>query len=219
MSKKQFDLIVFDWDGTLMDSTASIVKSIQAAAESLKLPVPDNKTAAYVIGLGLFEAMQAVMPDADPTVYPLMADKYRHYYLQFSQEVPLFEGVIEMLEDLTAQEYQLAVATGKSRAGLKRVLEQTGTGRFFQATRTADQTHSKPHPAMLQEITEELGEDMARTVMIGDTTHDLLMASNAGAAGIAVQYGAHPANELLRYHPLYTAKDVPGLHRWLKDNA
>ncbi len=219
MAKDNFDLIVFDWDGTLMDSTATIVKSIQAAADALKLPVPDRQTASHVIGLGLFEAMEAVMPDADPAIYPLMAEQYRNFYLRFSQEIPLFDGVVEMLEDLAASQYQLAVATGKSRQGLDRVLKETGTGRFFQATRTADQTHSKPHPAMLQEITEELGEDMQRTLMIGDTTHDLLMAANAGAAGVAVQYGAHPVEELKRLNPLYTAKSVASLHDWLKKNA
>lgn len=219
MAKNHFDLIVFDWDGTLMDSTAAIVKSIQAAADALKLPVPDKETAAHVIGLGLYEAMEAVMPGADPAIYPQMAEQYRRLYLQFSQKITLFDGVIDMLKDLASQDYQLAVATGKSRRGLDRVLAETGTGHFFQATRTADQTHSKPHPAMLREITEELGEDMARTVMIGDTTHDLLMAANAGAAGIAVQYGAHPLDELKRLKPLYTAKSVISLHDWLKKNA
>jgi phosphoglycolate phosphatase len=219
MAKKQFDLIVFDWDGTLMDSTAAIVKSIQAAADALRLPVPDRETAAHVIGLGLHEAMEAVMPGVDPAIYPQMANQYRRLYLQFSQEITLFDGVIDMLEDLASRDYLLAVATGKSRGGLDRVLRETGTGHFFQATRTADQTYSKPHPAMLQEITEELGEDMARTAMIGDTTHDLLMAANAGAAGIAVQYGAHSLDELKRLNPLYTAESVVSLHDWLRKNA
>lgn len=219
MTRKKFDLIVFDWDGTLMDSTAAIVKSIQAAADATGQPVPDRQTAAHVIGLGLYEAMEAVMPGADPAIYPRMADQYRHFYLRFSQEIALFDGVVDMLQELASRQHTLAVATGKSRRGLNRVLEETGTSHFFQATRTADETHSKPHPAMLQEITQELGEDMQRTVMIGDTTHDLLMASNAGAAGIAVQYGAHPADELKRFNPLYTAESVINLHHWLKNNA
>lgn len=202
-----------------MDSTAAIVKSIQASADALGLPVPDKETASHVIGLGLYEAMQAVMPGVDPAIYPLMTEKYRQYYLKFSEELTLFDGVIEMLEDLSAQQYILAVATGKSRKGLNRALQETDSNRFFQATRTADETHSKPHPAMLLEITDELGEQMQRTVMIGDTTHDLLMASNAGAAGIAVQYGAHPPDELKRMNPLYTAESVNQLHNWLKNNA
>ncbi|MDR0934510.1 MAG: HAD-IA family hydrolase [Burkholderiaceae bacterium] len=219
MTKQNFDLIVFDWDGTLMDSTAAIVKSIQASAQTLGLPMPDRETAAHVIGLGLNEAMKAAMPDADPAIYPRMAEQYRHYYPRFTQEITLFDGVMEMLEDLAGRGYAMAVATGKSRSGLNRVLRETGTGRFFRATRTVDETPSKPHPAMLQEITQELGEDMRRTVMIGDTTHDLLMASNAGAAGVAVQYGAHPAAELKRLNPLYTADSVASLHEWLRQNA
>ena len=219
MAKNHFDLIVFDWDGTLMDSTAAIVKSIQAAADALNLPVPDRQAAAHVIGLGLYEAMEAVMPGIDPAFYPKMAEHYRRLYLQFSQEITLFDGVTDMLEDLAAKDYRLAVATGKSRKGLDRVLQETSTSHFFHATRTADQTHSKPHPAMLYEITEELGESMRRTVMIGDTTHDLLMAANAGAAGIAVQYGAHSPDELRCLSPLYTAESVISLHEWLKKNA
>lgn len=219
MKKNNFDLIVFDWDGTLMDSAAAIVKSIQAAASELKLPVPDRKTAAHVIGLGLYEAMQAVMPGADKETCRLMGEQYRRFYFHFSQEITLFDGVFEMLEDLAAKEYTLAVATGKSRRGLNQVLKETQTARFFQATRTADETHSKPHPAMLLEITEELQKDMKRTVMIGDTTHDLLMAANAGAAGVAVNYGAHPPEELNRLNPLYTAESVSNLHHWIKQNV
>lgn len=219
MKTNNFDLIVFDWDGTLMDSTAAIVKSIQAAAGELGLPVPSKETAEHVIGLGLYEAMEAIMPGASVAIHRQMAEQYRRFYLHFSQQITLFDGVMEMLDDLSSKNFQLAVATGKSRRGLNRVLEETNTGHFFQATRTADETYSKPHPAMLQEIVEELGGNMQRTVMIGDTTHDLLMASNAGAAGIAVQYGAHPQEELIRLNPIYTADSVSSLHNWLKNNA
>ncbi len=219
MKKYNFDLIVFDWDGTLMDSTAAIVKSIQAAAKELQLPVPSKEVAKHVIGLGLYEAMEVVMPGANVVVHRRMAEQYRRFYFQFSQEITLFDGVIEMLEDLSSKNYQLAVATGKSRRGLNQVLQETNTGRYFHTTRTADETYSKPHPAMLQEIVEELGGEMQRTVMIGDTTHDLLMASNAGAASIAVQYGAHPLDELIQLNPLYTADSVISLHGWLKENA
>ena len=219
MAQRLFNLIVFDWDGTLMNSTAAIVRSIQAAAESLGQPVPDEQTAAHVIGLGLPEAMRAVLPGADPAIYPLMGEQFRTFYFQFSQEIVLFDGVMEMLEDLKARQYTLSVATGKSRRGLNRAMQETGTGRFFCATRTADETYSKPHPAMLFEITQELNQQMQRTVMIGDTTHDLLMASNAGAASVAVKYGAHPAHELKRFNPLYTAESVASLHDWLKSNA
>ena len=136
-----------------------------------------------------------------------------------SQKTCLFSGVKDMLDDLKNQNYLLAVATGKSRAGLNRALGEAGLHAYFDASRTADETWSKPHPAMLLELTEQLGEPMKRTVMIGDTTHDLQMANNAGAAGIAVQYGAHPASELQSLHPLYSAPSVEDLHRWLNENA
>lgn len=219
MAKKQFDLIVFDWDGTLMDSTAAIVKSIQAAAFDLDLPVPDKKAASYVIGLGLTEAMQTVLPDLEARYYPQMVERYRQHYLQKSQELTLFGDVREMLDDLSDKGYRLAVATGKSRAGLSRALKETGLTSMFEATRCADETHSKPHPAMLHELTDELGELVSRTVMIGDTTHDLKMAQNAGASGVAVKYGAHPEQMLLDMNPLYTAESVALLHAWLKEHA
>lgn len=219
MARKKFDLIVFDWDGTLMDSTATIVTCIQAAAKDLGLPVPGNKQAAYVIGLGLHEAMQAVLPGLDAKDYPHMVERYRFHYLTKDRGLTLFDGVREMLTDLSQQGYFLAVATGKSRVGLNRALDSANLLSLFDATRCADKTFSKPHPAMLQELTRELGQDMARTVMVGDTTHDLQMAINARAAGIAVHYGAHSPPELEELNPLYAATSVPDLHAWLNDNA
>ena len=219
MNKKQFDLIVFDWDGTLMDSTAVIVKCIQAGARDLGLPVPDNAAAAHVIGLSLHDAMQMAMPGVDPAFYPRLSERYRYHYLSQDHELTLFEGVREMLTDLSQQGYFLAVAAGKGRVGLNRALNGTGLLSMFDATRCADETFSKPHPAMLQELTRELGQGMGRTLMIGDTTHDLLMAQNAGAKGVAVNYGAHPADSLLPLNPLYSANSVPELHRWLSENA
>jgi phosphoglycolate phosphatase len=219
MAKKQFDLIVFDWDGTLMDSTSTIVKCIQAAAKDLGLPIPQDEDASHVIGLGLYEAMQAVMPNIDPALYPRMVERYRFHYLSKDHELVLFEGVREMLTELAQDAYFLAVATGKSRVGLNRALNAVGLLSLFDATRCADETFSKPHPAMLQELTRELGQDLKRTVMIGDTTHDLLMANNAGAAGIAVEYGAHPLQQLQSCGPVYSAPSVAQLHQWLTENA
>jgi phosphoglycolate phosphatase len=219
MPRKQFDLIVFDWDGTLMDSTATIVKCIQASARDLGLPVPDNKAASHVIGLGLQDAMQAALPDVDPKYYPRMAERYRYHYLAKDQGLTLFEGAREMLMELSQQGYFLAVATGKGRVGLTRALDAVKLMSVFDATRCADETFSKPHPAMLQELTRELGQDMKRTVMIGDTTHDLQMAINAGAAGIGVHYGAHSATELQALNPLFTASSLPELHAWLNENG
>jgi phosphoglycolate phosphatase len=219
MTRKKFDLIVFDWDGTLMDSTGTIVKCIQAAARDLGLPVPDHKTASYVIGLGLGDALRLAMPGMDPKYQGRMVERYRHHYLAEDQGLVLFDGVREMLADLSQQGYFLAVATGKSRVGLSRALDSVKLTSLFDATRCADETFSKPHPAMLQELTRELGQDIRRTVMIGDTTHDLQMAINAGAGGIAVRYGAHAEAELLALDPLYAASSVVDLHAWLNDNA
>ncbi|MHA4867438.1 HAD-IIIA family hydrolase [Duganella sp. PWIR1] len=219
MARKQFDLIVFDWDGTLMDSTLTIVKCIQAAARDLALPVPRDDAAAHVIGLGLHEAMQAVLPDVDPAYYPRMVERYRYHFLSRDHEISLFPGVLDMLQELSQNGYFLAVATGKSRVGLNRAMNDVKVLSLFDATRCADETFSKPHPAMLQELTRELGQDMRRTVMIGDTTHDLLMASNAGAAAIAVEYGAHPVDQLHACKPMYSAKTVAELHQWLSEHA
>jgi len=219
MARKQFDLIVFDWDGTLMDSTATIVKCIQASAKDLGLPVPTREVASHVIGLGLGEAMQVVLPDVDPKYYPRMVERYRYHYLSKDHELTLFDGVHDMLQELSQQGYFLAVATGKSRVGLNRSLNAAGLLSTFDATRCADETFSKPHPAMLQELTRELGQDLKRTVMIGDTTHDLMMAQNAGSAGIAVEYGAHPIDQLQACNPVYSARSVPELHQWLNENA
>jgi len=219
MARKLFDLIVFDWDGTLMDSTATIVRCIQSAARDLGLPVPSDSAAAHVIGLGLHEAMQAAMPDIAPAMYPRMVERYRYHFLTKDHELVLFKGVREMLADLNNEGYFLAVATGKSRVGLNRALNACGLLALFDATRCADETFSKPHPAMLQELTRELGQDMRRTVMIGDTTHDLMMASNAGAAGIAVEFGAHPVAQLQACNPLFSARTISELHAWLLENA
>ncbi|MFC7297014.1 HAD-IA family hydrolase [Herminiimonas aquatilis] len=219
MARKQFDLIVFDWDGTLMDSTAVIVNCIQAAAKDLGLPIPDQKAASHVIGLSLQSAMEVALPGIDPKYYPRMIERYRHHYLNQDGSLVLFSGVREMLNDLSQQGYFLAVATGKSRVGLNRALDASKLLSLFDATRCADETFSKPHPAMLQELTRELGQDMKRTVMIGDTTHDLLLAQNAGASGVAVHYGAHTAAELQTLNPLYAANSVSELHGWLDANG
>lgn len=219
MPKKRFDFIVFDWDGTLMDSTATIVRSIQGAAKDLGLPVPKDAEAAHVIGLGLNEAIFRVFPNLDEKLLPRMIERYRYHYFMRDHELPLFPGVREMLTELTHEGYFLAVATGKSRVGLNRAMNSSQLLSVFDATRCADETFSKPHPAMLQELTRELGQEMHRTLMIGDTTHDLQMAVNAGAAGLAVEYGAHDAQMLQELAPVFSARNVPELHQWLMENA
>jgi phosphoglycolate phosphatase len=159
------------------------------------------------------------MPNVDPKHYPRLVERYRYHYLAKDHELTLFDGVPEMLQDLSQQGFFLAVATGKSRVGLNRALNAAGLLSMFDATRCADETFSKPHPAMLQELTRELGQDLRRTVMIGDTTHDLMMAQNAGSSGIAVEYGAHPVDQLAACKPVFSARTVPQLHQWLNENA
>ncbi|MGN6669485.1 MAG: HAD family hydrolase [Trinickia sp.] len=219
MPRQQFDLIVFDWDGTLMDSTAHIARSIQAACRDLGVPVPADDAARYVIGLGLRDALQIAAPSLDPVDYPRLAERYRFHYLIKDARTELFAGVRELLAELRSQGYLLAVATGKSRVGLNRALDEVQLTTVFDGTRCADETFSKPHPAMLHELTRELGQDLERTVMIGDTTHDLQMAVNAGAVGVAVTYGAHPADALVKLEPRFVAENVGALGDWLREFA
>lgn len=215
----RFDLVVFDWDGTLMDSTAHISQSIQQACADLSLPVPSREQASHVIGLRLAEALQQACPAAAPEQLPRLTEAFRHHYHANQHQVTLFDGAVDCLNAIAASGVFLAVATGNSRAGLNRLLEQTGLGPLFHATRTVDECHSKPHPDMLLSLTEMLGADPRRTLMIGDTSHDLLMAHNAGAAAVAVEYGAHPVDQLQACNPMFSAKSVAELHQWLNENA
>lgn len=214
-----YQLIVFDWDGTLMDSTGAIVRAIQNACRDLGFPVPPDSQASHVIGLGLVDALRTAVPELPPTRYQEMADRYRHHYLSRDNELVLFEGVESMLGDLHAAGFQLAVATGKSRIGLDRALAHSGLGRFFHGTRCADECFSKPHPQMLEELMAEFGAAPEGAVMIGDTTHDLQMARNAGVDGVGVAYGAHPLEHLMDHGPRECFHSVPELHEWLRRNA
>ncbi|MFC0398647.1 HAD-IA family hydrolase [Paraburkholderia rhizosphaerae] len=219
MARQQFDLIVFDWDGTLMDSTAHIARSIQAACRDLGLPVPATEAASFVIGLGLRDALHIAAPTLDPADYPRLAERYRFHFLVKDPTTELFAGAREMLVELRDTGYLLGIATGKSRVGLNRALDQARLTSLFDGTRCADETFSKPHPAMLHELTRELGQDPARTVMIGDTTHDLQMAANAGVAGVGVAYGAHPADSLTPFAPKFIADNIGSLSDWLREHA
>ena len=216
---KQFDLLIFDWDGTLMDSAGVIVDSIQRACEDIGQPTPSDRAARQIIGLGLVQALQTLLPDLQADDYPRLVERYRHYYLGRDDQIPLFEGVASGIGELHASGFQLAVATGKSSIGLSRALEASGLGPWFAATRCADQTHSKPHPAMVLELIDELGADPARTLVIGDTSHDLLMASNAGVASLGVTYGAHEAGDLHPHTPLALLDSFAEVHAWLAANA
>ena len=215
----KYELIVFDWDGTLLDSAGAIVRAIQSACRDLGLPVPDKARARHVIGLGLVDAMRHAVPDLPPDRYQAMVDRYRHHYLAGDHQLTLFDGVPEMLARLQAAGHALAIATGKSRAGLERALDHSRLRPLFQASRCADECHSKPHPQMLEELMAEFGMSSASTVMIGDTSHDLLMASNAGVDSLAVSYGAHPREHLVAHQPLACLHDVRELDQWLNDYA
>lgn len=209
-----FDLIVFDWDGTLMDSAAAIVLAIQSASRDLGVPPPTEEAARHVIGLGLLEAMQYLTPNMPAHWYPKMAERYRHHYFSSNHDILLFPGVERLLADLRQAGFTLAVATGKTRAGLESALDNFTLRDYFAATRTASECPSKPHPTMLLELMEELSITPDRVVMIGDTTHDLLMAVNAGCAGVGVTYGAHPKAALMATQSLFCADSVQELSDW-----
>jgi phosphoglycolate phosphatase len=215
MQAKQFDLIVFDWDGTLMDSAALIVSAIQNACRDLALPVPSDHDARYIIGLGLDDSMRYLLPGLTRDRYAAVAERYRHHFVTRDHETTLFEGVRETLDELLAAGRRLAVATGKSRSGLDRVLKHSGLSEIFHATRCADESFPKPHPAMLEDVMATLGVDKERTLMIGDTSHDLRMAASAGVAAVAVSYGAHGKEELLRHDALAYVDTVAELRQWL----
>jgi phosphoglycolate phosphatase len=205
--KDRFELLVFDWDGTLFDSIGWIVECLQRAAEDCRLPVPDETAAKAVIGLGLLEAMQALYPGSPPELAVRVAESYRrHYHSQPATALGLFEGVEAMLAELRARGFKLAVATGKARAGLDRALRATGIGHRFHATRCADETASKPDPAMLFQLMEQLAVARDRTLMIGDSVHDLHMARNAGVGAVGVGCGANPPDELAELEPLACLK-------------
>lgn len=215
----KYELVVFDWDGTLLDSAGAIVRSIQAACRDLGLPVPEDRRARHVIGLGLVDAMRHAVPELPAERYQAMVERYRFHYLSGDHELTLFDGVPEMLTRLKRDGHILAVATGKSRMGLERALDHSGLRPLFQSSRCADECHSKPHPQMLEELMAEFGVAQATTVMIGDTSHDLQMASNAGVDSLAVTYGAHPHDHLLEHKPVVCLHNVSELDRWLKDFA
>jgi phosphoglycolate phosphatase len=216
---RRFDLIVFDWDGTLFDSTGLIVRCIQSACADLGLPVPDDQRAAYVIGLGLHDALQHVVPGLSTDLYPALGQRYRHHYMARQDELVLFDGTLGMLQALKARNHWLAVATGKSRSGLNEALAHSSLQGVFDATRTADETASKPNPMMLEQLMREFGTDPRRTLMIGDTTHDLMLASNAGAASLGVSYGAHEPDSFASHGPLEVLHSTRELHDWLVANA
>ena len=217
--RRRFDLIAFDWDGTLFDSTQIIVRCIQRAVADVGGTVPSDKAASYVIGMALTEALAHVAPDVPKSRYVQLGSRYRHHYAAMQNDLALFDGVVALLEELKSSQHWLAVATGKSRRGLDDALHQVQLRGIFDGSRTADETVGKPDPRMLNELMAEFGADPARTLMIGDTTHDLQMAANAGCSSVAVSYGAHEPEAFDALRPLFIAHSVPQLHGWLRHNA
>ncbi|MDP2016870.1 HAD family hydrolase [Hydrogenophaga sp.] len=219
MRPRQYDLIAFDWDGTLFDSTALIARCIQLAVTDVGGTPPTTQAASYVIGMGLMQALAHAAPDVPPDKYPQLGERYLHHYTAHQRDLSLFDGVLPLLAELKSRQHWLTVATGKSRRGLDEVLQTVELVGLFDGSRTADETAGKPHPRMLQELMREFGVAPQRTLMIGDTTHDLQMALNAGCASVGVSYGAHEPDAFHELKPLHVAHSVRELHDWLTEYA
>lgn len=215
----RYRLIVFDWDGTLIDSAGAIAECIQEAARDLGLEVPARERASHVIGLGLRESLRIAVPGMPAERGMEFVAAYRRHFLAREDGMRLFPGADAMLEALRARGHLLAVATGKSRRGLDRALAASGLRACFAATRCADETTPKPDPAMLHELMQELDAPAERTLMIGDTSHDLGMAAAAGVDAVAVTYGAHAEEDLRALLPRACVASVEELRLWLTKHA
>jgi phosphoglycolate phosphatase len=214
---RQYDLIVFDWDGTLMDSEAKIVRCMQAAAVDVGIPDPGAGAIRDIIGLGLNEAMQVLFPEQAPVRRAELVERYRRHFLELDATgMPLFPGVTQGLTQLVQQGYLLAIATGKARRGLDRVLDDTGMRHLFASSRCADEAFSKPHPQMLEDILDQTGVDAGRALMVGDTVYDMEMARSAKVAGLAVSYGVHARERLLDCGALACLDSFPEVCAWVK---
>jgi len=216
---RRFRAIVFDWDGTLVDSTALIAGALRNACAAIGCPVPSETDARFVIGLGLADALAHVAPGLDAHEQRALLGHYRTHYLDGEAAIPLFDGAYAMLEELDAAGYLLGVATGKTRVGLDRAIAALGLAGRFHATRCADEGFPKPHPDMLRVLMDRLAVQPAETLMIGDTTHDLDLARNAGAHAVAVAYGAHDVEGLRSRSPLALVHSLAELRQWLASHA
>ncbi len=212
----KFSLIVFDWDGTLMDSASSIVECLQLTIEEMELEPLSPAALRDIIGLGLSEAIAKLYPDMSVTLNNEFISIYRKHFLsEARQAIPLFPGARATLETLNLRGYLMAVATGKSRRGLNRSLQQTDCDEFFHMTRCADESFSKPHPQMLFDIMDVLNVSPEMTLMIGDSEYDMLMAKQAGTAALAVDYGVHDRRRLQEHQPIHCISDISELSAWL----
>jgi len=213
----KYELIVFDWDGTLYDSAAFIVSCVQAAAQASGFPVPEEKTIREMIGLSYEESLKRMMPDVSPMQMAMLIKAYRKCVEESQTHAPvLFQGVEEVLKSLKATGYYLAIATGKGRYGLNKDLELLKLSDTFVTTRCSDETNSKPHPQMLLEIMDEMGVEPSKTLMIGDTEYDMQLAQNAKTDAMAVSYGAHHIDRLRSgEHVKGYLDDIRDLPPWL----
>ncbi len=210
-----YPLIVFDWDGTLMDSTGHIVFCMREAITKLEMPPLTDQQISHIIGLGLPEAVKTLYPQITADDAQILVDGYRQIWLHHPFEAPLFDNALNILKKLADQNVLLGVATGKSRRGLDKVLNETGLADLFVTTRCADECHSKPHPQMLSEIIDFCGVQPAETLMVGDTEFDLLMAKSAGADSVGIGHGAHDLPMLQACEPLAIVDDLFALESWL----
>jgi phosphoglycolate phosphatase len=214
----KYPLIVFDWDGTLIDSAATIVECIQQASRDMGLEVPERSRASHVIGLGLHDSLRLAVPTLGAERYSEFVALYRSHFLEREDAMQLFPGIEELVKELH-RGHLLAIATGKSRRGLDRALDASKLRPYFAASRCADETNPKPHPAMLHEIMQELSMNSDQVLMVGDTSHDLEMAREAGVDALAVTYGAHPKEGLISCRPRGCVASVDELRQWLETNA
>ena len=219
MSDLRYPFVVFDWDGTLADSTAVIKRALQRSAEDLGYPIPTDAQASFIIGMGLRPALEHAIPTLREEDLTRLTDRFRHHFIVGENEIVLFDGVPEMLAALKARGHSLAVATGKSRKGLDRAFDTLGLREYFVASRCADEGFSKPHPGMLHALFDITGMTASDAVMIGDTTHDLQLAENAGTAAIGVTYGAHERALLEAHRPLTLVDSVSALKSFLETSA
>ena len=216
---KQYDLIVWDWDGTLADSTGMITRAIVKAAEQAGLPSLTAESASSIIGLGLRESIETLSPGISDEQARVLATQYNVNYFAGESEIPLFAGAADTIKTLNRRGFKLAVATGKSRRGLNLALEHTQLRNYFHATRTVDECFSKPHPQMLDELMDDLVVLPERTLMIGDTSYDLQMAKNAGVHAVGVSYGAQSADVWQDLNPVQQFDNFSTLSQWLLAHA
>lgn len=219
MNDRRYKVIVFDWDGTLMDSASKIVNCFRSAALDTGLPVPSPDAVRQIIGLGLAEALASLFPGAREPDLHRVADTYREYFLERDDTATgLFPGVIEGLSMLKSESFVLAVATGKARRGLDRIMKETDVDGLFSATRCVDEARSKPHPQMLRDILAQTRFESREALMVGDTTFDMQMAAATGMDALAVSYGAHALEPLLAERPRACVDDFSEVVRWIREN-